>query len=908
MTTYLTVLQSADGILLTKKHTTTGTESYGSAKWFEFSERQVHSLDDVEELLGELSKQPNKALLIDKFAGEYIAIRAKHKDEPVYHQELQRVRRVREAFQDAKQNLICLDIDSWELGSFDPVRDVENAVNEWITLYLPRSFWGVDYVWQLSSSAGMPGKKGLRVHVWFWLETPVAKESIKSWADALLHDNKASLLDSSMFGRVRVHYTASPVFDGIADPVAVRLGRFCGMVSEAVDITIAERSVVTQSEDEDSDFLLNAVRQPPVGLSVEKARDAVMALDFEEYCNAKGSRPKWIEVGMALHHEFDGKDDGKAIWEEFSKRSELFNQGDLDSAWTSFALGRGGLSKTMASIIKLGKVSGGAFTQCSEKLKGCKNITEAITVVAGYDLTEIEMESVMPLLMAFGGPNGAKLSKGVIKKSIKAEKSELDGSNQARAMVSLEDWIAEETLRVRYKGGKHLLRHAKQFWHFRSGVWSVISDETIGGVICKIIGQIAQGTDNPQLAAALKDSGRNDTLNALSNAICGILGKKLAEGGVKDPMRLASHAKESIMNCTNGELVFTAGHDRGADGQFKVRTEFRDHNPESRLTCQFSTEYDPDATCPLWDRAIAKLLGGAKDSEETIRHLYEVMGYILQTKRSLATWVMFYGSGSNGKSMISSTLQSIMGEDAIVRKELSKLGTSGNAHMEAGLIGKMLLVDDDFEKGAMLPDGMLKKLSEEKGMTANPKFAGEVNFISRAVPLILTNSWPKTVDNSYGMTRRAQIFWFKNTISDEETDHTLQGRIRDKELAGILNHLIAGWERVLKRGCFKQSESCKEALDVWKGKRNTLAGFLTERLTVTGVASDRVSAKQLWDEFQGWVQEENAGLKMGRHTFYDEIATAKGVSRQMRGGALWFRGLKINLPADPFEVAGDDLV
>ena len=48
-------------------------------------------------------------------------------------------------------------------------------------------------------------------------------------------------------------------------------------------------------------------------------------------------------------------------------------------------------------------------------------------------------------------------------------------------------------------------------------------------------------------------------------------------------------------------------------------------------------------------------------TDEVIRHLEEVMGYTLQGTRSLAAWVMLFGTGSNGKSFVAQVLQALMG-------------------------------------------------------------------------------------------------------------------------------------------------------------------------------------------------------------------------------------------------------
>jgi hypothetical protein len=46
-------------------------------------------------------------------------------------------------------------------------------------------------------------------------------------------------------------------------------------------------------------------------------------LPLEEYCE---DRDGWLQVGMALHHEFGGDEAGYQLWKEFSEQSDKFDE------------------------------------------------------------------------------------------------------------------------------------------------------------------------------------------------------------------------------------------------------------------------------------------------------------------------------------------------------------------------------------------------------------------------------------------------------------------------------------------------------------------------------------------------------------------------------------------------------
>jgi hypothetical protein len=72
---------------------------------------------------------------------------------------------------------------------------------------------------------------------------------------------------------------------------------------------------------------------PPIGITIEMARDTLAGLPLDNY---REDREGWLNVGMALHHEFGGSEPAFALWCEFSKVSEKFDQRDQKRVWKSF--------------------------------------------------------------------------------------------------------------------------------------------------------------------------------------------------------------------------------------------------------------------------------------------------------------------------------------------------------------------------------------------------------------------------------------------------------------------------------------------------------------------------------------------------------------------------------------------
>ena len=76
------------------------------------------------------------------------------------------------------------------------------------------------------------------------------------------------------------------------------------------------------------DFMVG--NEPTLGLTSDEIVDLLKALD------PSMSREGWIQVGMALHHEFDGSQGALAAWNEWSYLSPKHIDGECDRKWCSF--------------------------------------------------------------------------------------------------------------------------------------------------------------------------------------------------------------------------------------------------------------------------------------------------------------------------------------------------------------------------------------------------------------------------------------------------------------------------------------------------------------------------------------------------------------------------------------------
>lgn len=192
--------------------------SYEAGARFAPEERQAADLGELVAVLQEVRRDPSAFVVRGALKP---AVRDRMAAQPAHL-----IRRLKHAKGEASATLdetprrwVMLDIDKWPLQAWaDLVTDPDAVIAHMVEHALPDAFQGVEFWWQLSSSAGFkPGV--VSAHVWFWLTKPVSNAHIK----AVLKEH-APGVDGAPFNAAQPHFVADPMVEGRADPLPRRAG------------------------------------------------------------------------------------------------------------------------------------------------------------------------------------------------------------------------------------------------------------------------------------------------------------------------------------------------------------------------------------------------------------------------------------------------------------------------------------------------------------------------------------------------------------------------------------------------------------------------------------------------------------------------------------------------------------
>src|SRR5262249_22303426 len=97
----------------------------------------------------------------------------------------------------------------------------------------------------------------------------------------------------------------------------------------------------------------------------------------------------------------------------------------------------------------------------------------------------------------------------------------------------------------------------------------------------------------------------------------------------------------------------------------------RPHSPAWFSPVCLPYAHDPAADCPGWKNALGRSLGG---DAERVALVQEWFGYCLLPDTSLQKFMMAYGEGENGKSVLCAALTALLGEANVANVPLERFG------------------------------------------------------------------------------------------------------------------------------------------------------------------------------------------------------------------------------------------
>lgn len=171
---------------------------------------------------------------------------------------------------------------------------------------------------------------------------PVERERLMARLNGVL----SGVLAPESFTLSQTYY-----YGGIEGKPAPRVELVDGMAIDLADhldaSALDKRGKPYHANDDDGNDADDDLRPEPDVDRIRKALDAIPANVLEPYA-------AWLEIGQALHHEFDGDAEGMELWDSASQWCESYDRDQIEAKWDSF--GRySGKPVTIGTLYRLAK-------------------------------------------------------------------------------------------------------------------------------------------------------------------------------------------------------------------------------------------------------------------------------------------------------------------------------------------------------------------------------------------------------------------------------------------------------------------------------------------------------------------------------------------------------------------------
>lgn len=326
-------------------------------------------------------------------------------------------------------------------------------------------------------------------------------------------------------------------------------------------------------------------------------------------------------------------------------------------------------------------------------------------------------------------------------------------------------------------------------------------------------------------------------------------------------------------------------------------------NPGDLITQATGVPYDPDATCPHWDRFLQEVFAGDK---HLIIFVQRAIGYSLTGDTREQCLFILHGWGANGKSTFLEVVLKLVGDyGAITTFSTFLLQQNPGAPRNdvARLHGARLVKAAESQKQAALDEATVKEVTRSDTISARFLFKEFFEYRPQFKIWLATNHRPETRGTDEAIWRRIRLIPFNQQFMGKGRDSKLREKL-EAELPGILAWAVRGcleWQRA----GLGSAPVVEKATISYRWESDHIGRFLGERCTSR--AGDQVSGKELFDAYLEWCAR--IGEKAEADNTFAKALAERGLKKKRASKGMVYVGVglrpQVKFPAPSTEQTRD---
>jgi len=399
---------------------------------------------------------------------------------------------------------------------------------------------------------------------------------------------------------------------------------------------------------------------------------------------------------------------------------------------------------------------------------------------------------------------------------------------------------------------------------------------------------LAMGTAARIAAAAEADEEdiklvRKQASATAVNAIVSLAKSRLATSVTtfdRDPM---------LFNAENGTIELTTG-------------TLREFRRDDFLSKRSPVVFDPNATAPLWDAFLTRVL----PDPEVRAFMQRLAGYWLTGVVHEHVFPVLWGSGGNGKGRFLDMFAHVMGTYARTVSPEMLMEREREEHKTelAYLLGARFAVAQETKQSKKLDENKVKMLTGGDRVNARFMHKDFFEFEPTHKLALATNHKPVLAGTDEGIWRRFVLVPWTVTIPKSEMDPRLGDKLR-AEASGVLRWCVEGCLSWQREG-LSPPKAVLAVTEDFRKDSDLVGKFLEQRVVMLKDA--RVQSSALYSAFTAWC-EASGERPVRPKAFRSELIEKRGFPPTHEiGGRQWYLGvgLKETRDEEATEARGGD--